>query len=293
VSAIGTATAVGFRPGPVQRGRTAARRDPVGAVALAVLVIIALTSIFAPVVAPYDPNKPGAEITAPPSLQHLAGTDQFGRDVLSRVIYGGRDSLAIGLGAAALGGIGSVVLALFFAYAGGWPDYLFQRLVDTVLALPFLVVIIVLVGTLGPSIGSIVLVLGLRLAITSSRVIRSAVLITRSQDYVMSAVVAGAGPVRIAIHHILPNILPLAIVSTSLQIGFLVLAEAALSFLGLGLPPPTATWGGMIGVDGRSYLTLAPWMLLAPATVLSLVVLSANMFGDSVRDILDPRIRSS
>jgi peptide/nickel transport system permease protein len=255
------------------------------------LIALALVSILAPVIAPYDPDKQSAAMSAAPSLQHLAGTDHFGRDVLSRVIWGGRDSLSIGFGAAVIGGVGSLVLALAFTYAGGWPDYLFQRVVDTVLALPYLIVIIVQVGTLGPSVGSIILVLGLRLAITGSRVIRSAVLSVKQQEYVSSAHVTGAGPIRIAVHHILPNVLPLAIVTTSLQVGFLILAEAALSFLGLGIPPPTATWGGMMGGEGRAFLMEAPWILIAPATALSIAVLSANMFGDALRDALDPRVR--
>jgi peptide/nickel transport system permease protein len=268
------------------------RQDPVGAVAGLLLTFVIVASLAAPVVAPYEPNVLGTDRLIGPNADHPMGTDQFGRDVLTRMLYGGRLSLGIGFLAAAIGGVGSLVLALVFTYAGGWLDDLFQRLVDTILALPVLIVLIVLVQTLGPSPWSISLVLGGRLAITSSRVLRSAILAIKTQDYVLSATTVGAGPIRIMTRHVVPNMLSLAIVNVSSQVGFLIIAEAALSFLGLGVAPPTPTWGGMMGVDGRRFLLQAPWMLVPPAAVLSLVVVCVNIFGDSIRDTLDPRLRS-
>jgi peptide/nickel transport system permease protein len=145
---------------------------------------------------------------------------------------------------------------------------------------------------LGPSVWTIAVVLGARVAVTSSRVLRSVILAIKSQDYVLSATTVGAGPLRIMARHVVPNMMSLAIVNVSSQIGFLIIAEATLSFLGLGVLPPTPTWGAMMGVDGRKFLLQAPWMLIPPAVVLSAVVLCANIFGDAVRDALDPRLRS-
>lgn len=289
-------TAVSSIPGvfvPRRRNRVGAfaRKDPVGALAGAVLFLIIVVSLAAPVLAPYEPNVLGADRLVGPNSSHLMGTDQFGRDVLTRLLYGGRLSLGIGFLAAGIGGVGSLLLALVFTYAGGWADYLYQRVVDTVLALPALIVLLVLVQMLGPSAWTIAVVLGARVAITSSRVLRSVILGIKAQDYVLGAATVGAGPLRIMFRHVVPNTLSLAIVNVSSQIGFLIIAEASLSFLGLGVLPPTPTWGAMMGVDGRRFLLQAPWMLIPPAVVLSVVVLCANIFGDAVRDALDPRIR--
>ena len=274
------------------RVRAFARRDPIGALTGAVLGLIIVVSLAAPVLAPYAPNVLSADRLEGPSARHLLGTDQFGRDVFTRLLYGGRLSLGIGFLAAAIGGVGSLLLALVFTYAGGWADYLYQRVVDTVLALPALIVLLVLVQMLGPSPWTIAVVLGARVAITSSRVLRSVILAIKSLDYVLGAATVGAGPLRIMFRHVVPNTLSLAIVNVSSQIGFLIIAEASLSFLGLGVLPPTSTWGAMMGVDGRRFLLQAPWMLIPPAVVLSAVVLCANIFGDAVRDALDPRLRS-
>jgi peptide/nickel transport system permease protein len=291
------ATAVSSMPAVVVSRRHSrvgkfARKDPVGATAGAVLVLIIVASLAAPLLAPYQPNVLSADRLEPPSPSHIMGTDQFGRDIFTRLLYGGRLSLGIGFLAAAIGGVGSLLLALVFTYAGGWADYLYQRVVDTVLALPTLIVLIVLVQMLGPSAVTIAVVLGARVAITSSRVLRSVILSIKSQDYVLGATTIGAGPLRIMTRHVVPNMMSLAIVNVSSQIGFLIIAEATLSFLGLGVLPPTPTWGAMMGVDGRRFLLQAPWMLIPPAVVLSVVVLCANIFGDAVRDALDPRLRS-
>ena len=283
------AVVVPRRPNPI---RAFARRDPVGALTGAVLVLIIVVSLAATILAPYEPNVPSADRLEGPGAHHLLGTDQFGRDVFTRLLYGGRLSLGIGFLAAAIGGVGSLLLALVFTYAGGWADYLYQRVVDTVLALPALIVLLVLVQMLGPSAWTIAVVLGARVAITSSRVLRSVILAIKGLDYVLSAATVGAGPLRIMLRHVVPNTLSLAIVNVSSQIGFLIIAEASLSFLGLGVLPPTSTWGAMMGVDGRRFLLQAPWMLIPPAVVLSTVVLCANIFGDAVRDALDPRLRS-
>ncbi|MFN8559051.1 MAG: ABC transporter permease [Dehalococcoidia bacterium] len=267
------------------------RKDPVGAVTGVVLLLIVAASLAAPVLAPYQPNVLGVDRLAPPNADHIMGTDQFGRDVFTRLLFGGRLSLGIGTLAALIGGTGSLLLALVFTYAGGWADYLYQRVVDTVLALPNFIVLLVLVQLLGPSAWTIAIVLGGRLAIVSSRVIRSGILSVKSQDYLFSAAAMGAGPWRMMFRHVVPNVLSLVIVNVSSQIGFLIIAEAALSFLGLGVLPPTPTWGGMMGVDGRRFIIQAPWMLIPPAAVLTTVVLCANIFGDAVRDALDPRVR--
>jgi peptide/nickel transport system permease protein len=287
------ATALARGAGTRTKIARAFRRDPVGVASAVSLLLIVVLSYGAPLFTRYSPYILGGHRLVGPSLTHLAGTDQFGRDVFTRVLYGGRASLTVGFFAGFLGSVGALVLALAFTYAGGAWDYAWMRVVDTFMALPGLVLLLVLVTMVGPSVLTISIILGLRSAITGTRVMRSVILSTKTEDYVLAAASLGANPWRIAFRHIVPNVMAVAIVTGTLQLGGYIIAEASLSFLGLGIRAPTPSWGGMMGVDGRSYIIQAPWMLIAPAILLCLTVLTTNMVGDWLRDRHDPRLRGA
>lgn len=270
------------------------RAKPLGALGALVLVVAALMAVFAQVIEPYDPVATSQrEALESPSGVHLLGTDQFGRDVFSRVVRGARISLYVGLGATSAAVVLATLIGIVSAYFGGVADYFIQRLVDVVQAIPGLILLISVLVILGPSITNVVLALAFRASITASRVIRSATLSVIANPFVEAATVLGAGHVRIMLRHVAPNIVPAAIIIATIQFGGAILAEASLSFLGYGVPPPTPTWGGMMSAEGRVYMIAAPWILIGPAVALSLVVFSVNMLGDALRDRLDPRLRGT
>lgn len=269
------------------------RTQPVGAFSAAVLLLLVVAAVFAPLVTQYAPTENTKDSLVGPSFRHWLGTDQFGRDIFSRVVYGGRVSLYVGLGATVVGTIGSTVLGLVTAYRGGWLDYIVQRVVDAVQSIPPLVLLISVLVVLGPSTTNVVIALAVRAAITSSRVVRSVALGIMGSPYMESARVIGCSHTRSLLVYLLPNVMPTVIVLASVAIGANILAEATLSFLGYGVPPPSPTWGGMMSSEGRLYMFVAPWILIAPTVALSLVVFAMNMFGDSLRDVLDPRMRGS
>lgn len=270
------------------------RRKPLGAVGAAIVILLLFTALAAPVIAPYDPIDQNASVRLQkPSAAHLAGTDQFGRDVLSRVIYGSQTSLQIGVAVTLATAIPAIVLGISSAYIGGWYDYAIGRIVDTVQAIPFLILLIAIMVVLGPSLINVIFALSFRRAVTESRIIRSATLGLMGQVYIEAARSLGASPIWIMARHLLPNIVPTIIVLASLGFGGVILSESSLSFLGYGVPPPTPTWGGMLANEGRSYMFSAPWMLIAPTTALGIVVFGINVFGDALRDVLDPRLRGS
>ena len=272
-------------------------RSPTAAVSVAVLVLIALAAIFAPLVAPFDPVD--QDITArlrPPlgvgedGAVRLLGTDALGRDILSRLIYGGRISLAIGLASVLVaGGIG-IALGLVAGYAGGRWDSLIMRVGDVQLAIPFLVLALATVAVVGPSLANLIVVLGVTGWVIYARVVRAETLSVREREYVLAARTVGVSPIRILARHILPNVASSMIVVATLQVARMVLFEASLSFLGLGVPPPTPTWGGMVA-DGRNYVDTAWWVATIPGLTIFLAVLAITMVGDRLRDVLDPRLR--
>ncbi|MFA7297526.1 MAG: ABC transporter permease [Dehalococcoidia bacterium] len=271
-----------------------ARRKPLGAIGAAIVILLLFTALAAPIIAPYDPIEQDATVRLQaPSAAHLAGTDQFGRDVLSRVIYGSQTSLKIGVAVTLATAIPAIVLGISSAYIGGWYDYLIGRVVDTVQAIPFLILLIAIMVVLGPSLINVIFALSFRRAVTESRILRSATLGLMGQVYIEAARSLGATPIWIMARHLLPNIVPTIIVLSSLGFGGVILSESSLSFLGYGIPPPTPTWGGMLANEGRSYMFSAPWMLIAPTTALGIVVFGINVFGDALRDVLDPRLRGS
>jgi len=270
-----------------------ARRKPLGAIGAVLMVVFIAVAVAAPLVAPYSPLEHSSERLASPSGEHLAGTDQFGRDTLSRLIYGARTSLYVGVAATILSAIPAVLIGMSSAYFGGTYDYLVQRFVDTIQALPGLILLITILVILGGGLWNVIFALSFNRAIVGSRVMRGATMGVQNEVYVEAALASGATTLRIMLRHLLPNIVPTIIVVYSLGFGTVILAEASLSFLGYGIPPPSPSWGGMLAADGRAYMFAAPWMLWGPTIALAIVVFAINMFGDAIRDVLDPRLRGS
>lgn len=254
-----------------------------------VLLIFVLTAIFAPQVSPYDPLIYHPTITAqPPSLAHLLGTDSLGRDQLSRVIYGTRISLSVGVISILLGGLTGTLLGIFAAYFKGWVDQLVAVIVDAVLAFPALILALAIVATLGPSLFNVAIAIAFVRIPIYARLARGQTLQVMSQDYVMAAHSTGTRTSKILARHILPNIFSPLLVQATISISFAILDESVLSFLGLGAQPPTPEWGSMV-TDAQTFLASDPWMLLGPAIAIILVLLSLNLVGDALRDRLDPR----
>ena len=256
-----------------------------------VVIAVLLMALCAPLISPYDPIKQDLGIAlATPSLVHLLGTDNNGRDVLTRVIWGTRISLIAGLTSVAIGVIAGSVLGLMAGYWGGPIDDLLMRLVDAVLSFPALVLALALGAVLGAGLGGVLVALGVVYTPTFARLMRGQVLTIRTREYVHAARLLGGRDWWILARHVLPNTATPIVVQASLSIGFAILAEASLSFLGLGVQPPDPAWGSMINA-GRGYLQQAPWMVFGPGAALFLTVLALNFVGDGIRDALDPRTR--
>jgi len=270
------------------------REKPLGAFGFIICMIFLFAGIFADVIAPHGFNQiMPINRMKPPSAMFWFGTDNLGRDIFSRVIYGARLSVIIGLSAASLATVISVFIGIVSGYTGGKFDMLVQRFVDAWLSFPGIVILIVVVAVVGPGMPQVIAILGVQGGIGGSRIIRSAVLSVREQSYVHAAQSIGATASRVMLRHILPNVMAPVIVLFTTGVGNVILAESALSFLGLGVPPPAPTWGGMLTGSARNYMYLAPWMALAPGVCLTVVVFSINMFGDALRDLLDPRMRGN
>jgi peptide/nickel transport system permease protein len=260
----------------------------VGLVAIATFILLAL---FASFVAPYDPIATSwSAVRKPPSLQHWFGTDDLGRDILARVIYGARASLLAGAISVGIALTIGVPLGLLAGYRGGFVDALISRITDAMLACPFLILAIALAAFLGPSLGNAMIAIGISATPIFIRLTRGQVMSVKVEDYVEAARAVGNPSWRIALVHILPNILPALMVQATLSIAAAIIAEAALSFLGLGQQPPAPSWGSMLNAAQR-FLTNAPWMAIWPGLAIFLVVLSLNLVGDGLRDALDPRQR--
>jgi ABC-type dipeptide/oligopeptide/nickel transport system permease subunit len=274
------------------------RRKPLGAVSALILCGLVVVAILAPVLAPYDPykfnlNERGLPIRMqPPNAKFLCGTDPLGRDVLSRIVYGSRVSLIVGFAAVAIGTLLGTLLGLVSGYWEGGTDQVLQRAVDTMMALPGIVLALAVVSVLGQSLTNIILVIGLVIAPGASRVVRGTVLSIKQNTFIDAAYAAGATPWRIVLRHILPNAFAPILIIASVWLGNAIVIEAALSFLGLGTPPPTPTWGGMLSGEGRRNLETAPYLAIFPGLAISIVVLAFNMLGDALRDLLDPRLRT-
>jgi peptide/nickel transport system permease protein len=280
---------VGDRRWAVFRRAASARLAPFGVAVTLAAVVVAL---LAPVLSPYDPLKQDLGNTlAKPDWTHLLGTDNVGRDVLSRVIWGTRVSLVAGLGSVAIAVLAGGLLGLLAGYAGGQADGLVMRLMDAVLSFPPLVLALALGAVLGTGLSGVVIALGVVYTPTFARLMRGQVLTITTREYVEAARALGSPGWRVAWHHVLPNAMAPIVVQASLSVAFATLAEASLSFLGLGIQPPGASWGSMINA-GRGYLPQAPWIVFGPGAALFITVVGLNFVGDAVRDALDPRVRA-
>jgi peptide/nickel transport system permease protein len=267
------------------------RRNPGAMVGLVVLTLIILASVFASVIAPYDPIEQDTQaIRQPPSTHHLFGTDTFGRDVFSRVLYGGRHSLPVGLIAVGIAAVFGVLGGLAAGYYGRWVDSLIMRLVDVMLAFPGILLAMAIVAILGTSFVNLMLAVGIAAIPEYTRVVRGSVLSARETEYVTAARVAGATDRSLMLKHILPNILPPVIVLATLGIAGAIILGSTLSFLGLGIQPPTPEWGNMMS-DGRTMMRHFWWVSFFPGLAIMLTVLAINLVGDGLRDALDPRLQ--
>jgi peptide/nickel transport system permease protein len=270
------------------------REKPLGAAGGIICVLFLLCGIFADVLAPYSFSQIAPlERLRPPSWAHPFGTDNLGRDMLSRCLYGARLSVIVSVSAAALATLISMLIGVVSGYASGRVDLVVQRFVDAWMSFPDLVILIVIVSVFDPGMTTLICTLGLLFGIGGSRVVRSAVVSVRENMYVHAAQSIGASTGRILWRHIVPNVLPPVIVLFTTRLGGAILAESSLSFLGLGVPPPAPTWGGMLSGSGRTYMFQGPWLALAPGLSITLVVYATNVFGDALRDLLDPRMRGS
>ena len=269
------------------------KEKPLGTVGLVITLLLLFVGIFADFIAPYGMNEShGVEnYLAEPSARFWLGTDHLGRDILSRIIFGARVSVIIGLAASTFSTINSVIIGMISGYIGGKFDLIVQRLVDGVMCLPGLILLMIVISMVGPGMLSVIIALGVFGGIGGSRVIRSIVVSIKENVYVQAAVAIGCSPRRILTRHILPNMMAPIITTFSLRVPAVIMTEASLSFLGFGIPPPAPSWGGMLGVSGQRYMFLKPGMAIWPGLALALVVYGINMFGDAVRDILDPRLR--
>jgi len=273
---------------------TFVRRKPLGAAGGLVLAGMLALALLAERVAPYgyDEADVFSRLKAP-SEAHWLGTDNLGRDLLSRVIYGARVSMAVGFGGVVVGLLLGTAVGLASGYFGGRLDLVLQRVVDAFMCFPLLLVALTIMALLGPGLGNVILTLGLVLGVRDSRVIRSAVLSVKAHLYLEAARALGAAHAAMIGRHVLPNILAPIIILGTVNLGAIILTEAALSFLGFGVPPPRPSWGGMLSGAGLVHMLRAPWLALWPGVALSLAVFGANMLGDALRDLLDPRLRGS
>ncbi len=265
---------------------------PLGAVGAVICLVLLFTGIFADFIAPHGYNAIAPlDRLKPPSAEHWFGTDHLGRDVFSRVVYGAQLSVIVAFAATTLSIVISVVIGLFSGYLGGRTDMTTQRVVDGWMCFPDLIILIVAVSVLGPGTWQVILILGLLFGISGSRIVRGAVLSAKENVYVHAARSMGASTGWILWRHVLPNVMPPIIVLYTTRLAAVILAESGLSFLGLGIPPPAPSWGGMLSLDGRSYMFVAPWLAIMPGLALAIAVFGINMLGDAMRDILDPRMR--
>jgi peptide/nickel transport system permease protein len=270
-----------------------ARRNPVGAVAGIVCILLIVMAIFAPAIAPYAADKVGFPRLRPPSAAHPFGTDNLFRDIYSRIIIGSRISLGVGFAAVAVGTLLGVTLGLVSGYTGGWVDLGVNRGMDTVMAFPPLVLAIFFLSIFRPTFATVSIAIGIIIMPSTARIVRGSVLSIRNLQYVEAARALGGGDRRIMLRHVLPNVVAPIIVIASIQIGNAILAEAALSFLSLGIATDAhPSWGKMLQ-DTRSVWQAAWWTAVIPGLAISIAVLAFNLFGDALRDILDPRLRGS
>jgi len=287
------------RPSVWKRLATTARHKPLGAVSAIIIIILVAMAISADVIAPYPPNEvhAAAAFKSPGAVYQgtnlLFGADELGRDIFSRILYGARISLWVGVMAVGLGVSSGSVVGLISGFFEGKVDIVIQRIVDTVMAFPALILALALMAMLGPSITNVMIAVAVAIAPADSRIVRGAVLSVKQNAYVDAARCIGATNMRILFRHILPNVTAPILIIASVWLGNAIILEASLSFLGVGTPPPNPSWGAMLSSSGRTYMERAPHIAIFPGLAISMVVLSFNLLGDTLRDIWDPRLRGS
>lgn len=257
-----------------------------------ILLLLILAAIFAPIVAPHDPLAQSANLLEPPSRSHLFGTDELGRDILSRVIFGARISLTVGLVAVAIAASCGTMLGLIAGFQGGILDSALMRVVDVMLAFPGIILAILIMGTLGSSLINVMIAVGIGAIPWYARTVRASTLVVKQDDYVLSARASGATTQRLMLRHVLPNVIAPVIVLGTVGIAGAILAISSLSFLGLGAQPPSSEWGSMLS-QSRVYITRAWWITTFPGVAIMVSVLAINVIGDALRDALDPRLRGA
>ena len=268
------------------------RRYPLGAAGALVVIVMIAMALFADVIAPYDPEANAFEhMFTPPGLQFLLGTDDFGRDILSRIIYGARTALFVGFVAAFVGATAGLVLGVASAYFGGWFDLLLQRVMDVFMAFPLIIMALAVVAVLGPGIDKVIIAITIPFIPQCARVVRSSALAIREIPYIDAARALGFGHARIILRHMVPNVMAPYLILLTAFVGQAILLEAVLAFLGLGVQEPTAAWGLMLKSGAEEYAESAPWIAIFPGVAISLAVFGFNLFGDGLRDALDPKLR--
>jgi len=283
---------------PAARSRRSAlwhfvRKNPLGALGGVLMVALVVAALGADVLATHNPVRTSTHVLVPPGAEFWLGSDNLGRDLYSRIVHGSRISLAVGIASTLLGGVLGGLLGLLSGYVGGRTDLLLQRVMDVMQALPILVLALVLAAALGPSLTNTIFAISVVIVPRAARVVRASVLSIREFVYVESARALGVGHARVAFRHILPNTFGPFIVLVTAQLGGAILVEAALSFLGLGVPEPYPSWGRMLSIAAAEYAHKAPWLVIYPGLAISLAVFGTNLLGDALRDSLDPRLRGS
>jgi peptide/nickel transport system permease protein len=268
------------------------RREPLGAFGMLIVLIMALTGVFAEALAPYSPTANDfAAMTEAPSWAHWLGTDQFGRDLLSRIICGARTALIVGLTSAIVGGFAGLVLGVASAYFGGSLDLVLQRIFDIVMAFPLIIMALAMVAIFGTGVHNVIIAITIPLIPRCARVVRSSALAIRELPYVDAALASGSSHSRIIMRHMVPNVMAPFLVMLTAFVGQAILAEASLSYLGLGVQEPTPAWGLMLQGGAEEYASTAPWIAIFPGLAIALTVFGVSLFGDALRDELDPKLR--
>ncbi len=269
------------------------RKKPLGAMGGLIILVFCLVALFAPLIAPFDPVMINSDrLLLAPNTQNILGTDEFGRDIFTRLVWGARISLMVGLLAVLLGTTTGSLLGLVSGYFGGKLDAVIQRIMDTLMAFPMLVLALAMVAALGSSIQNVIFALAVVIMPNAARVIRSTVLSVREKPFVEAARNLGLSKWRILFRHVLPNCLAPYIILATAGLGSAILSEASLSFLGLGTPPPEPSWGAMLSGKTQRFMTEAPWLAIFPGMAITFVVFGFNFLGDALRDLLDPKLRS-
>lgn len=277
----------------LQKAKTMARKQPVGVAGLAVVILMIFAAIFAPWLTPYHPEyNDFANMLTPPGADYILGTDQFGRDIFTRILYGARTALFVGFAAATIGAVFGLVLGVASAYFGGAFDLIFQRIMDVFMAFPLIILALAVVATLGTGTQNVIIAITIPFIPQCARVVRSNALAIREIPYVDAARALGFGHARIILRHMAPNVMAPFLILFTAFVGQAILLEASLSYLGMGVQEPTPAWGLMLQGGAEEYAESAPWVAIWPGVAISLAVFGFNLFGDAVRDTLDPRLRS-